>query len=265
MSIDDIVDRIGIHDIGALFVDHLALVVHHIVVFDDLLAHVVIARFDLLLRGLDGFGEPASMPASPRRRRGWNRIIRENSVSGTENPQQIVFEAQVEARQAGIALTTRAAAQLVVDAAAFVALGRPARTARRRRAPGCLSAARLWALDPLDGGVAFRRLPPCPSSSSSTRNSRLPPSLMSVPRPAILVAIVTAREPPGLRHNMRFHLVEPGVEDVVLDAFLGEDIPRAVRTSTIDTVPTSTGWPSSCCCNLMRLGNARRIYRAMFL
>ncbi len=40
-----------------------------------------------------------------------------------EDAQQIVVEAQVEAAEAGIALAARAAAQLVVDAAALVALG----------------------------------------------------------------------------------------------------------------------------------------------
>jgi hypothetical protein len=44
---------ISVHDLGALLVDDLALVVHHIVEFDDLLADVVVARLDLLLRGLD--------------------------------------------------------------------------------------------------------------------------------------------------------------------------------------------------------------------
>ena len=50
---DRIADALAVHDVGALLVDHLALVVHHVVELDDLLAHVVIARLDLLLRGLD--------------------------------------------------------------------------------------------------------------------------------------------------------------------------------------------------------------------
>ena len=58
------------------------------------------------------------------------------------------------------------------------------------------------------------------ANSSSIRNSRLPPSWMSVPRPAMLVAIVTAPMRARLRDDMRFLLVEAGVEHRVLDAFL---------------------------------------------
>jgi hypothetical protein len=40
-----------------------------------------------------------------------------------ENAQQVVFQGEVKARGAGVALAAGAAAQLVVDAAALVALG----------------------------------------------------------------------------------------------------------------------------------------------
>jgi hypothetical protein len=46
-----------------------------------------------------------------------------NSVCGPEDAQQVVVEAEVEAAEARIALAARAAAQLVVDPAAFVPLG----------------------------------------------------------------------------------------------------------------------------------------------
>ena len=49
---------LGIHDVGALLVDDLALVVHNVVEFDDLLADVVVARLDLLLGGLDRLRNP---------------------------------------------------------------------------------------------------------------------------------------------------------------------------------------------------------------
>ena len=51
-----------------------------------------------------------------------------------ENAHQIVFERQEENRRAGIALTARTAAQLIIDAARFMAFGaddeQPARFAR---------------------------------------------------------------------------------------------------------------------------------------
>jgi hypothetical protein len=116
-----IVQRLGIHDVGALFVDDLALVVHHVVVFDDLLADVVVARLDLLLRLLNGLGQPLG---ADRLAIGQIAVhhAREHRVR-PEDAQQIVLKAEVELRQARIALTARTAAQLVVDAAAFVALG----------------------------------------------------------------------------------------------------------------------------------------------
>ena len=90
---------VAVHDLGALLVDHLALVVHHIVEFDDLLADVVIARLDFPLRGLDRLGNP----------RGDDRLAileilvhqpREGGLRA-EDAQQIVVETEVEAAQPG--------------------------------------------------------------------------------------------------------------------------------------------------------------------
>jgi hypothetical protein len=119
--LDHVADGVGVHDVGALFVDHLALIVHHVVIFDDLLADVVVARLDLLLRGLDRLGQPL---AADRLAIGdvVAHHLGEQRVRA-EDAQQIVVEAEVEARQAGVALTARTAAQLVVDAAAFMAFG----------------------------------------------------------------------------------------------------------------------------------------------
>ena len=49
--------------------------------------------------------------------------------------------------------------------------------------------------------------------------SGLPPSRMSVPRPAMLVAIVTAPFSSGLRNDLRLTLVILRVENVVRDFF----------------------------------------------
>ena len=53
-----IIDRFAVHDFGALFIDHLALVVHNVVVLDDLFADLIVPRLDLLLGGLDRLGKP---------------------------------------------------------------------------------------------------------------------------------------------------------------------------------------------------------------
>jgi len=51
--INDIVDPFSFHDFAALFVNYLALIVHHVIVLDNLLAHFVITRFNLFLRGFN--------------------------------------------------------------------------------------------------------------------------------------------------------------------------------------------------------------------
>ncbi len=74
---------------------------------------------------------------------------------GTEAPHQLVFEGDVELRRARVALAAGAATQLIVDAPRLVPLGADdVQAATSRATPG--------------------------------------PSWMSVPRPAMLVAIVTA-------------------------------------------------------------------------
>ena len=95
------------------------------------------------------------------------------------------------------------------------------------------------------------------------RKSRLPPSWMSVPRPAMLVAMVTAPMRPGLGDDMRFLLVEAGVQHRVLDAFLARGYSDSISDFSIDTVPTSTGWPISCC-SLISLAMAANL-SVMFL
>ena len=98
-----------------------------------------------------------------------------------EQAHQVVLERQEEARRARIALAAGAAAQLPVDAPRLVALGaEDVQAAQVRRRPA--------------------------------------PSLMSVPRPAMLVAMVTAPRWPAVGDDLGFLLVVLGVQHVVLDA-----------------------------------------------
>ncbi len=71
----------------------------------------------------------------------------------------------------------------------------------------------------------------------------LPPSTMSVPRPAMLVAIVIAPGPAGLGDDVRLALMLLGVQHLVRD--LGADCSSFASRSevSIEVVPTSTGWP----------------------
>ena len=61
------------------------------------------------------------------------------------------------------------------------------------------------------------------TSSWRAMNSALPPSRMSVPRPAMLVAMVTMPERPGLRDVFGLALMLLGVEHHVADAFALQD------------------------------------------
>src|SRR5687767_1318642 len=105
----------------ALRVDHLALRVHHVVVLEDVLAHDEVLLLDLLLRVLDLLGEDRCL----------HRLVVGHleplhdvlDPVAREQAHELVLAGEVEARLAGVALATRAAAKLVVDAARLVALG----------------------------------------------------------------------------------------------------------------------------------------------
>ena len=138
--------------------------------------------------------------------------LRQHAVHalGAEDAHQVVLQRQVELGAAGIALAAGAAAQLVVDAPRFVALGAEHVEAAAGQRPL------------LEGGRSRRgsrppgRLRSSPvgrsASSCSTRILALPPSWMSVPRPAMLVAMVIAPGTPACGDDEGFLLVEAGVE-----------------------------------------------------
>ena len=142
-----------------------------------------------------------------------------------EDAHQVVFERQVEAARARIALAAGAAAQLVVDAARLVALG-----ADDVQAAG--GDHRVVALLP----VASRTRALSASAASSPQRVRarlraMPPSTMSVPRPAMLVAIVTAPGRPACATIVRLALVLLGVQHLVRDAVLLAAGPTATPRS----------------------------------
>ena len=114
-------DILVAHQLVALAVDDRALVVGDIVILKQLLSYIEVAAFHLALgffdrardhAGLDGL---AALHAEAA-----HEIL--HALAG-EDAHQIVFHRQVEARIAWIALAPGAAAELVVDAARFVAFG----------------------------------------------------------------------------------------------------------------------------------------------
>ena len=132
MGLDQGVDGLGevlhrrglqvgaVEDLVAALVDHLALLVHDLVVLEHVLADLAVALLDGGLGTLDGLGDHLGLDGLVV---GQGAAHHPAERTGGEQAHQLVVEAEVEAALAGIALTAGAAAELVVDAAALVALG----------------------------------------------------------------------------------------------------------------------------------------------
>ena len=105
---DHFADRLILHPFDALIEDHLALIVHHIVVFQDVLADIEVARLDLLLGLLQGLIDPGmdDRLVFLQAELGQHAV----ELVGTEDAHQIVFERQKELRVTRIALTAGATA-----------------------------------------------------------------------------------------------------------------------------------------------------------
>src|SRR5688572_13667812 len=112
---------LGLQQLVTQRVYGLALVVGHVVVFQQLLADIEVARLDLDLRALDRARHHAVLDrlALGHLQHHHDAV---DAVSG-EDAQQRVLERHVEARAARVALPAGAAAQLVVDATRLVSLG----------------------------------------------------------------------------------------------------------------------------------------------
>jgi len=96
-------------------------VVHHLVVFEEVLADVEVALFDLLLGRLDpprdhvALDRLAFFHAEPGEDAG-------DPLAG-EDAHQVVLQREIEPARAGVALTAGAAAELIVDAPRLVPFG----------------------------------------------------------------------------------------------------------------------------------------------
>ena len=221
---DHIVDRLAVHDLRALFIDHLALIVHDIVILHHLLADLVIARLDLLLCGLDRLRQPF------RTDRFAVFEIRIHHLGEqrirTEDAQQVVFEAQVEPAKPGVALTARTAAQLVVDPAAFMAFG--AQHEQSARFEHLLPLGSDLGLDPIDFEVLlgpvlqFAQLVVDPEIDIAAE-------LDVGPAARHVGGDGHRADAPRLRNDMRFAFVLACIEDLVLDAFLSEEFAEHFR------------------------------------
>ena len=107
--------------LAAQAVDRLALLVHDVVVFEQVFAGLEVLPFHRFLRSFDAardqprFDGNAFFHAQPLQQ------VRDPLLG--EDAHQVIFEREIEARGTGIALAAGAAAKLVVDAARFVTFG----------------------------------------------------------------------------------------------------------------------------------------------
>src|SRR5438132_10599716 len=118
---EDVLARVGaFQDLSPLLVHDLALLVHHVVVLDYMLAGVEVHALDLLLRARNRSGDPGML----------DRLDLEavhqaaDAFRGrAEDLHQIVLERDEESARSRVPLPAGAAAELVVDAAALVPFG----------------------------------------------------------------------------------------------------------------------------------------------
>src|SRR5919197_6347249 len=112
---------LSLENLPAQRVHVLALLVHHVVVLEEMFSDREVLRLDLLLSPLDRFGYH---PVLDRHAFFHAEALHETrDAIRAEDAHQIVFEREIEARRARIALAAGAAAKLVVDAARLVPLG----------------------------------------------------------------------------------------------------------------------------------------------
>src|SRR5215203_4280769 len=109
----------------AVLVDDLPLLVHHVVVLEHALADQEVLLLDLALGVLDLLREHLRLDRLLLALLADGADAVEDAVDpvAREQPHQVVFGGQEEARLAGVALAARAPAQLVVDPARLVPLG----------------------------------------------------------------------------------------------------------------------------------------------
>src|SRR5436305_10584376 len=108
-------------DVAATLVDRLALLVHHVVVFEEVLADLEVPPLDLGLGALDRLAHHAVLDRFAL----FHAEAAHDPLDavGAEDPHEVVLEREIEAGGAGVPLAAGAAAERVVDAPRLVPLG----------------------------------------------------------------------------------------------------------------------------------------------
>src|SRR6202011_1752299 len=109
------------HDLCALLINDLALIVRHVVKQQQLFADIEVMRLDFALRLLDLAREHAALDDLAFLHAGHlQQTLRALRIA--EDAHEVVFHRQIEAARTWIALTARSAAQLIVDTTRLVPL-----------------------------------------------------------------------------------------------------------------------------------------------
>ena len=137
----------------AIAVDALALLVHDLVVFEQVFADLEVAFFDLLLGAFDAARDHVAFDGLAFLHAEAGEDVLDPFAG--EDSHQVVFEREVEAAAAGVALATATAAKLQVDAAGFVAFGADDVQAAHRGDDAALGLHLLALFDFADEGVPF--------------------------------------------------------------------------------------------------------------
>ena len=124
-DLGDVVGQVlAIQNLVTLGVDDLALLVHDVIVLKDALTHGEVDALDLVLGALDGLGNDLVLDGHVVAHVGRDHHLGDAvHLVAAEQAHEVVLERQVELGLARIALTTGAAAQLVVDTTGLMALG----------------------------------------------------------------------------------------------------------------------------------------------
>ena len=95
--------------------------VHDVVILEQLLANLEVVRLHLLLGVLNRAGHHAMLDGHPFLHAKLQHEVGDSF--GSEDPEEVIFQGEIEPRRTRVALTTGSAAQLVVNPPALVSLG----------------------------------------------------------------------------------------------------------------------------------------------
>ena len=117
---DNIFEAFSCQNFASPPIENLPLVVHHLIVFEQALAYLVVSLFDFFLCLFDALAYPfmcdwlSLFPANPR------KCL--DSPFRRKNPHQVILKTQKELAGAGVTLPAASPSKLIVDSSGLVPL-----------------------------------------------------------------------------------------------------------------------------------------------